>query len=168
MKHFTFLLINIFILCEYIMADENSQVLVINSNISLFEIGSDISYIDLNFHHPITMINASTILPFFVINSDGTYFTIAFNRNNIVKAIFARAPFGLVSRKEFRTPENVFIGMSYSELLELFPNVILTKIHGWAYEYLLPSGWRIGFITGGSGTDYFPAYEEKISMIYKN
>ena len=146
---------------------EDSQLMRIDADISLFEIGEDISYLGLeDSRGNLLMINSSTLCPYFIVCSDGMIFTVAF-LDNKVRAIFVDNS-STSSDRLFKTPEGVFIGMSYSELLELFPNIELSKMHGWAYETSLSSGWQIGFFTGSTGTDHFPNPDDKINMIFKN
>jgi hypothetical protein len=64
------------------------------------------------------MINVSTFLPFFIVVSDGFVFKAAF-QNNIVKAIFVERPSVLMPGKSFETPEGIFIGMYYYDLLKI-------------------------------------------------
>ena len=152
------------------MADNNiSQPLRIEADISLFEIGTDISFLDLDnshlkFH---ILVNTSTFLPYFIVRSGDFTFKVAF-KNNVVVAIFVEKPIFLLPDKLFKTPEGIFIGMSYQDLHKLFPKIKLMEKRGFAYEVLLPSGWKIGFTTGRGATDYFPNPEDIITMIYKN
>jgi hypothetical protein len=150
------------------MADSyDIQPLTIETDISFFEIGNDISYLGINYRRPRVMVNSSSFFPFFIVVSDGFTFKVAF-QNNIVKAVFVGEPPVLMPGKLFETPEGIFVGMNYRDLLKLYTDIRLSKIEGWAYEAVLISGWKIGFITGLSGTDYFPGPEDKITMIYKN
>jgi hypothetical protein len=153
------------------MADDNNiQPFIIESDIALFEVGNDISYLGIN-HKQIshrTMINASSIYPFFIVYSGDITFAVAFS-DNTVKAVFVKGARSLAANISlFKTPEGVSVGMSYRDVLQLIPNLKLVKSIGWAYEAILPSGWKIGFMTGSGATDYFPDFEDKIIMIYKN
>jgi hypothetical protein len=113
------------------------------------------------------MVNPSSFLPFFIVISDGFSFKVAF-QNNIVKAVFVDEPYILMPNNLFKTPEGVFIGMDCGRFRKLFPDIRFSEVRGWAYEVVLPSGWKIGFITGQGATDYFPNHEDKVMMIYKN
>ena len=152
-----------------IMADDNiiSQPLRIEADISLFEMDMDISFLNLDNRHPLILVNTSDLLPYFIVHFGDFTFTIAF-RNNIVRAIFFGEPRVLIPDNLFKTPEGVFLGMSYHDLLKLFPNIELTERSGFAYEARLPSGWKIGFTTGNGATDYFPNPGDIITMIFKN
>jgi len=158
--------INIFSVIMAEVDGEKMQILEIDGDISFFEIGKNISYLGINNDGPRILINSSTFLPFFYIRSDGITFTVAF-RNNVIRAIFV-GDFRHLSSELFRTPEGIFIGMSYREVRELIPDIELIEIPGFAYEGILLSGWKIGFVTGSHTTDYFPNPDDKIEMIYKN
>ena len=158
-----FLFIN---LC--IMADDYiSEPSKIEADISLFEIGTDISFLDLNNKNNRILVNSSTFLPFFIVHSGDFSFTVAF-KDNIVVAIFVGEQLNSKPDKIFKTPEGISLGMKYQDLHKLFPKIMFTKIWGWAYEAILPSGWKIGFTTGRGATDFFPRSEDKITIIYKN
>jgi hypothetical protein len=151
-----------------IMADDYiPNPLIIEADISLFEIGTDVSFLNLDNNRDKILINASTILPCFIVHSGDFSFIIAF-KNNIIAAIFVGKPLNLKPDELFKTPEGIFLGMNYQDFHKLFPKIKLIEIWGWAYEAILPSGWKIGFSTGRGATDYFPKPEDKITMIYKN
>jgi hypothetical protein len=156
------------LMCAYTMAADDIQPLRIEADISLFEVGNDISYLGIDYKRirQRIMVNQSTLLPFFIVRSEGYSFLVAF-QDNIVRAIYVGEPRPLIPYELFKTPEGVFVGMSYREVLELVPNIRLYEKMFWAYEAILPSGWKIGFMTG-KGADYFPSFEDKITMIYKN
>jgi hypothetical protein len=151
------------------MADDD-KLFRITADISLFEIGSDISYLNINHNspgYPRLLVNSSRVLPFFIVYSEGFCFSVAF-KNNIVWAIFVGDMSFGTQGELFKTPEGIFMGMSYRDILKSYPRMKLIEIPGWAYIGRLPSGWKFGITTGSGATDYFPTSEEKVSIIYKD
>jgi formylglycine-generating enzyme required for sulfatase activity len=153
----------------------------IDADISLFEVGNDIYYLGLDYYGSDGIaVNPSQFLPYFLVHSEGITFTVAYDSEYVVKAVFVgHYPTFLVPGELFKTPEGVSIEMSYREVLELIPNIRARRIL-YGYEATLPSGWKIGFMTslfenhrqhrvGDVVTWYGNCnYEDKIIMIYKD
>ncbi len=167
-KYHLILLFFLFHLGTIVNSHEDKVVLPIKikSDISCFEIGMDISYLNLPFHNQGLMINSSSILPFFVVISDDVSYKVAYE-NNIIQAIFVNEYYSVMEKSFFETPEGVFIGMEYAEVCKLLPHLTLKKIVGWGYTGELPSGWKIVFFTGSTMTDYIPKAGDKVGAIYK-
>jgi hypothetical protein len=155
--------------------NDNNRHFEIDADISLFEVGNDISYLGLDYFNwgGSIFVNNSNYLPYFFVNSETITFTVAFDRDNIVRAVFL-GDYPILPSDLFRTPEGVSVGMSYREVLELIPNINLERIvfegHKTTlpftlpvfegYDATLPSGWKIRFMT--------ESFEDKIIMIYKS
>jgi hypothetical protein len=164
------------------MADDNHvrQPNEIDADISLFEVGDDISYLGLDlFTGSEILVQTNNFFPFIFVRSEGFTFIVAFDGNNVVKAVFVGDTTSLIPGELFKTPEGVSVGMSYREVLELVPNIRARKIVD-AYEAVLPSGWKIGFMTSlfenhrqhhvGDVVAWYGNcnYEDKIIKIYKD
>jgi hypothetical protein len=137
----------------------------IEADISFFEIGSNILNYNIHTRNVELMVSSSQFLPYFVVFSNGFSYKVAF-ANNIVIAIFANK--FSTTGELFRTPENVFIGMDYQSLCKTVASIELTKVLGWGYTGVLPSGWKIAFTTGKTYTDYYPKSDDTITVIFKN
>ena len=137
---------------------------IIHGDIGKIFIGKDISEYNINIKSLKLMVSPSSILPFFVLDLDGYIFFIAYSADNIVRAIIAHA--APVMEKQFETPENIFIGMEYGELLEKVPDIQLVNQSGFGYTGRLPSGWIVLFAIEDTTTDHFPGKEDKITSIY--
>ncbi|MCL2722674.1 MAG: hypothetical protein FWD47_15200 [Treponema sp.] len=168
------LLIYLLLFNVIIFSNENANsILIIDSDISLFKIGDNISYLNPGYIGlPLQLVDPNNFMPYFFVNSNGIIFRVCYNRSYIVRAIFVGVPKylmlgDLIQGDLFKTPEGVFLGMTYFELLELIPNIRLNKINNWAYEAILPSGWKIAFVTG-IGVVNYPTPGNRISIIYKN
>jgi hypothetical protein len=137
----------------------------IEADISSFEIGSNISNYNIYTRNVELMVAPSQFLPYFIVLSNGFSYKVAF-ADNIAIAIFANK--SSTAGELFKTPENVFIGMDYQSLCKIVTKIELTKIPGWGYTGVLPSGWKIAFTTGRTYTDYYPKLNDRITMIFKN
>jgi len=140
---------------------------VIYEDISLFYIGKDISTYHFS-RRFLIMVNNSTLLPFFEVYFDGTYYTIAFDDNNLVNAIFIRETNIYNHQQSFRTSNGVYLGMTYKDLKNIEPNIVLNKMSGWGYFGELKSGWKVAFFIGNTMTEHFPKEDDKIGAIYKD
>jgi hypothetical protein len=167
MKRKYLLFIYLFISMSIKADDRHINPLQIEADISLFEIGKDISYLDIDYKHPRIMINSSSFSPFFIVISDNFSYKVAFKDNKVI-AVFVGEPVFILSRELFKTPEGVYKGMSYREVLEIYPEIRLRKLIGWAYVGVLPSGWKIGFVTGYDATEWFPNFEDHVAVIFKD
>jgi hypothetical protein len=138
---------------------------VIYEDISLFYIGKDISNYIISKNHKM-MVNSSTILPYFIVYFEGTDYKIAFNNNNIIKAIFINESYIYNHRQSFKTPDGVYIGMTYGELKKIEPNIKIKEMPGWGYFGMLKSGWKVAFFIGNTLTEHFPKEDDIIKSIY--
>jgi hypothetical protein len=130
----------------------------------MVEIGQDLSSFFGEDVPPLAfflVVGPSTILPCFIVEFDNIYYDIAYN-NNIVNAIFVRRT--QQPHEVFKTPENVYIGMSYREFSAIFPDMELKKMPGWGYGTQMPSGWKIVWMS----TEHFPTENDEVTAIYKN
>jgi hypothetical protein len=155
---------------DYWANNDNNWSFGIDADISLFEVGNDISYLGLDYYSEGDFIVNNNFFPYFLVHSEGITFSVAFDKNNVVRAVFL-GNYPILPSELFRTPEGISVGMSYSEVLELIPNIKLERIvfEGYnkttlpvyeGYEATLPSGWKIKFMTC--------SLKDKIIMIYKN
>jgi len=125
----------------------------------------DISDLSLEDRH-LMIASPSQMWPYFIVESDGILFHVAYDNKNIVRAIFA--DLGGRSIKRFFTPEGVYIGMDYNDLLAAFPDIKFYRVPWWAYIAVLPSGWKIGIAFDYLSGKDFPKQGDKIMMIYKD
>ena len=118
---------------------------VIYEDISLFYIGKEIS--DYHFSRRFLMlVNSSTFLPFFKVYFDGTYYTIAVDNHNFIKAIFIWETDIYNHQQSFRTSDGVHLGMTYRDLKKIEPTMVLKEMPGWGYFGRLKSGWKAAFL----------------------
>ena len=104
----------------------------------------------------------------FYVFFEGTYYTIAFDNDNKVRAIFVNANNDFNHQQSFRTPEGVYTGMKYSDLKNIEPNISLEKMPGWGYRGVLSSGWKVAFFIGETATEHFPGEDDVIGSIFKD
>jgi hypothetical protein len=146
---------------------------LIYDDISLFYIGKDISEYNIVNNSIRIMVNSASIYPFFFVFDNGIYYIIAFNRYNIVEAIFVseRNYFNSVNaniNQSFKTPDGVYLGMTYNELRNIDPDIVIKEMPGWGYYGELKSGWKVAFFIGDTMTERFPIENDIIISIYKD
>jgi hypothetical protein len=162
--------------CIYISSqDEFSPIVipprfptVIYEDISLFYIGKDISNYNIINKRFQTMVSSSQFWPYFMVCFDGTYYTIAFDDDNKIRAIFISLYNEFNHQQSFRTPEGVYVGMKYSDLKKIEPNIILKRMPGWGYRGVLSSGWKVAFFIGETATEHYPGEDDIIGSIFKD
>jgi len=126
---------------------------------------SDIPDLSLKDRPPMLLLS-SDMAPYFTVESDGTLFHVLYySDNNTVRAIYA--DIGGSSIKRFFTPEGVYIGMDYNDVLAAFPDIKFYRFPG-EYIAILPSGWKIGVIPDYQSGQNFPKQGDKIIKIYKD
>ena len=144
---------------------DHGEVFVNDRSLSDFPIGKDISSynIDLSTANTI-LISPSAFVPYFNIYENSYWYRIAIVDNKVDTIFVSDAYFG----KQFRTKEGVYLGMPKAKLLEICPELKLTKINGWGSEVQLKSGWKI-LITNKDGIDYVSSIymREKTDMVIK-
>jgi hypothetical protein len=139
---------------------------VIYEDISLFYLGKDISSYNINKGFQ-TLVTSSQFWHYFMVYFDGTYYQIAFDNDNKIRAIFIDAN-DFKHQQSFRTPEGVYAGMKYSDLKNIEPNISLKKMPGWGYIGVLSSGWKVAFFIGKTATERFPEEDDIIGSIFKD
>jgi hypothetical protein len=159
-----FSLLNLFIMADDIHSRQPTEIY---ADISLFEVGKVIPSFIKNYYYGSDdiAVSPSQFLPYFLVHSGGITFTVAFDRDQVVRAVFVgHYPIFSIPGELFKTPEGVSVGMSYREVFELIPNIILIKLPVGRNVATLPSEWQIGFKTGGS----FSVNDWEVSVIYKD
>ena len=168
---FFFIFLIVFININTI-AEENNQLnlphfpMMKFDDIEYMYIGKNISEYNIFARNVYMVVASGDIYPYFILRSNNYSYKIVFSNDNIVKAIFVNNDYNTLNK--YYTPENVFIGMNHNDFLELVQNVKLLKISGWGYCGVLPSGWKIVFFCGKTGTDYYPTNQDMIGAIYKD
>lgn len=139
----------------------------IDADISLFIVGKAIPPFIKNYYYGSDRIavNPSQFLPYFLVHSEGITYTVAFDGDHVVSAIYVgHYPTFLIPGESFKTPEGVSVGMSYREVLALIPHIILIELPVGRHSATLPSEWQIEFKTSGS----FSVNDWEVSVIYKD
>jgi hypothetical protein len=142
----------------------------IYADISNFKINTDITrFLKKPCEGSFLLVGPSEILPFILVSSNSYLYKVAFY-NNVVKYIFVDEDTGIfhLNASPFKTDDGIFIGMTFENLCRIMPNIELKKVNGWAYVASLPSGWKIGFSTGNTGTNYYPNSDSTVTMIYRD
>jgi hypothetical protein len=151
----------------YISSQDEVSPIVIYEDISLFYIGKDISNYTINKKFQ-TLVTSSQFWPYFMVYFDGTYYQIAFDNDNKIRAISVNANNPFNHQQSFRTLEGVYAGMKYSDLKNIEPNISLIKMPGWGYRGVLSSGWKVAFFIGETATEHFPGEDDIIGSIFKD
>jgi hypothetical protein len=100
----------------------------VEADISLFEIGKNISQYNYEITNHRLQVAAGQMLPFIEVLSENVIYRVAIN-NNVVKGIFVskEIPNGINKENVFKTPEGIFIGMKYCEFKKILPNTKLMR-----------------------------------------
>lgn len=135
---------------------------IIEADISDFYIGKDITEYNIISHHSI-LVDSNDINPYFLVLDNDIKYLIAYSKiSNIIKYIIVDKS----NENKFKTPEGIYIGMTYSELIKIFPEINLHARIGLGYYGQLPSGWKIGFFIGKNLTEHHPKDEDRILIIF--
>jgi len=134
---------------------------MIYESISNFYIGKDITEYNIDSRYSI-VIDSNALYSYFLVNDNNFIYKISYSQN-IIKYIIINDN----SLNIFETPEGIKIGMTLSELRNKFPDIKIYRNSGFGYFGELPSGWKIGFFTGQTATEYYPKNDEKIKTIFK-
>jgi hypothetical protein len=158
----------IFFAAINVNANETDYIKIDITNIDIGMNLSDIPDLSLRYKYRRSMfVSPSQFYSYFRVESDGCLFSVAYDDDNTVRAIFANARI-FSDSKNFFTPEGAHIGMDYNDVLAAFPNIKFYRFPGWAYVATLPSGWKIGIEIDYQSGQNFPKQGDKIIMIYKD
>ncbi|GMO58258.1 MAG: hypothetical protein Ta2G_18340 [Termitinemataceae bacterium] len=137
----------------------------IEADISNFDIGTDISSWNIPVQSGLIAVDSAQMYPFFVVNHDNILYDIAYSRDdNIVRYISIRNTYPY--QRHFKTPEGVFLNMSYKEFHKKYWWKKLKYYNGWGYCTQLKSGWVLLFST--TGREFYPRNNDKICLIFKD
>lgn len=150
-----------------LMVYSNTLIFAQELNIDNYEIGGFFE-LQTKKNQPRIFVNTNDSYPFETLYFTGYRFNIAVKNNHIEGIFLESTPFPPLNNCSFKTPEGVYMGMTYAELVNLLPNSKIVYFPGWQYEVSLPSGWKVGFSFDADYTNGTLKPEEKVTSIYKN
>jgi hypothetical protein len=156
----------VLVFCGLMMSIRGYAQDIIDGDIGMFKIGELLpNGIDINSSRMSLMVTPSTFRPFILLRSDRFIFVIASDDKNRIRFIGLVEALSGTNCSDFLTPEGIHIGMTYNDILNIFPDIKIVNIRGWAYIAKLPSGWKIAFT---KELLRFPELTDRIDMIYKD
>lgn len=158
------LFVAILIWCISLCTGQETGCGIIHADINSFSIGMDVGTMELprNIEEfsSLRIINSTFAFPYFEVLSDGVLYIICYDWNMKVRYIG-------VEDGDFKTPEGVYLGMSYKDFRRTVGPKKMRKERFVGYYVKLPSGWSVSFYAGTTGIEHPPEKDDVISLIYK-